>query len=143
MKRVLLIIIAVAACCVDTTAQTADSTVFRAYLINNEYEIHMHIDLYTHQIVVPGQELFGQLPGYLQKERNAFCWMIIDAEVTDRQKARLTMVNDYGSEDLVAELKQTSDSTYVFSHLSGSPLKVPNNGKWQKLPRTFELKRKK
>ena len=126
-----------------TTAQTADSTAFRAYIYNNEYEVFMRINFYDKDIVVPGQELFGPLPGYLQKERNSFSWLILDAKLTSPSSASLQMINDYGSDDLMAELTQKDDTTYVLRQLSGATLKVPKNGKWQKLPKTIEMKRKK
>ena len=125
------------------TAQKADSTAFRANLINKEYEVFMRINFYDNDVVVPGQEIYGELPGYLQKERNSFTWVILDAEITSPREATLQMINDYGSDDLTAELEQKDDSTYVLRQLGGATLKVPKNGKWQKLPRTLEFKRKK
>ena len=122
-----------------TTAQEADGP-FRAYLINKEYNVFFRIDFYQESISVPGQDLYGKLPGYLSKQHNSFCWLITSAEV-DGNKATLQMINDYGSEDLTATLTAESDSVYVLKQIDGSTLKVPNNGKWQKLPKTLELKR--
>ena len=117
---------------------------FRAYLINKEYKVNLRIDLYRQNITVPGQDLYGELPGYLWKQSNSFCWLITSAEVDDSGKtATLQLINDYGSEDLTATLKAESDSVYVLKQIEGSTLKVPNNGKWQKLPKTLEFKRKK
>ena len=42
----------------------------------------------------------------------------------------------------IAKLTQEDDSTYVLQHLGGSVLKVPKNGKWQKLPNTLKFKKK-
>jgi hypothetical protein len=42
-----------------------DSTAFRAYLINNEYEVYLRINFYDQNIKIPGQELYGELPGFL------------------------------------------------------------------------------
>lgn len=115
---------------------------FRAYLFNKEYSVYLRIDFYRENITVPGQELYGQLPGYLSKQHNSFCWLITSAEVDDKSHtATLQMINDYGSEDLTATLKAESDSIYVLKQIDGSTLKVPNNGKWQKLPKTLEFKR--
>ena len=122
-----------------TTAQEADGP-FRAYLINKEYNVFLRIDFYQESISVPGQDLYGKLPGYLSKQHNSFCWLITSAEV-DGNKATLQMINDYGSEDLTAALTAESDSVYVLKQIDGNTLKVPNNGKWQKLPKTLELKR--
>ena len=113
---------------------------FRAYLINKEYSVYLRIDFYQKSISVPGQDLYGKLPGYLSKQHNSFCWLITSAEV-EGNKATLQMINDYGSEDLTATLTAESDSVYVLKQIEGSTLKIPNNGKWQKLPKTLELRR--
>ena len=114
---------------------------FRAYLINKEYSVYLRINLYDEDITVPGQDLYGKLPGYLSKQHNSFCWLITSAEV-EGNKATLQMINDYGSEDLTATLTAENDSVFVLKQIDGNTLKVPNNGKWQKLPKTLELKRR-
>lgn len=114
---------------------------FRAYLINKEFDIFLHINFYEQDVTVPGQELLGQLPGYLGKNRNPFAWLITSAEVKGH-KATLQLVNDYGSEDLTATLTRKNDSIYVLKQESGSPLKVPSKGKWLKLPKALTLQRK-
>ena len=114
---------------------------FRAYLFNKEYNVYLRINLYDEDITVPGQDLYGKLPGYLAKQHNSFCWLITSSEV-EGNKATLQMINDYGSEDLTATLTAESDSIFVLKQIEGSTLKVPNNGKWQKLPKTLELKRR-
>ena len=113
---------------------------FHAYLINKEYNVYLRIDFYQDNISVPGQDLYGKLPGFLSKQHNSFCWLITSAEV-EGNKATLQMINDYGSEDLTATLTAESDSVYILKQIEGSTLKVPNNGKWQKLPKSLELKR--
>ena len=123
---------------VSVTAQTP----FHAYLINNEYDVYLRINFYDEDITVPGQELYGQLPGFLGKKHNSFCWLITSAKVNGNT-ATLSLINDYGSEDLVATLAQKNDSVYVLKQEEGSTLKVPKNGKWQKLPKTLEFKRQK
>jgi len=120
----------------------SDSTAFRAYLYNNDYEVFLRINLYEQDITVPGQELYGQLPGYLSKKRNSFCWLITSANIVSDKEAVLSLINDYGSEDLTARLIRQNDSTYTLKQMEGSTLKVPKDGKWQKLPKTLELKRK-
>ena len=114
---------------------------FRAYLFNKEYSVYLRINFYDEDITVPGQDLYGKLPGYLAKQHNSFCWLITSAEINDKT-ATLQMINDYGSEDLTTTLTVESDSVYVLKQIDGSTLKVPNNGKWQKLPKTLELKRR-
>ena len=53
-------------------------------------------------------------------------------------------VNDFGSEDLTATLTVKNDTLYVLKQVDGSTLKVPKNGKWQKLPTSlpFTLRQK-
>lgn len=101
----------------------------------------MNIDFYDESIQVPGQELYGSLPGYLGKENNSFCWVITSAKVKGKT-AHISLINDYGSEDLTATLRAVNDSTYQLTQEKGSSLKVPKSGKWQKLPKTLELKRR-
>lgn len=86
--------------------------------------------------------MYGELPGYLGKRHNSFCWVMVDAEVESEKKATMTMINDFGSEDLVASLTRKNDSIYIFKQEKGSTVKIPKNGKWQKLPKTLEFKRK-
>ena len=117
-----------------------DNTAFRAYLYNNEYEVYLRINFYDQDITIPGQELYGQLPGYLGKMHNSFCWVITSATVMDNE-AKIAMINDFGSEDLIATLTYENDSLYRLKQIEGSTLKVPKNGKWQKLPKTLEFKR--
>ena len=114
---------------------------FRAYLINNEYDVFLKIDFYKQNITVPGQDLYGELPGYLSKNKNSFCWLVISVKI-EGPTAHLAMINDYGSEDLTASLTIKDDSIYVLRQEDGSTLKVPKNGKWQKLPKTLEFKRR-
>jgi hypothetical protein len=114
---------------------------FRAYLSNNEYDVFLRINFYEQDVNVPGQDLFGQVPGYLGKKNNSFAWLITSAKINGN-KAKLQLINDYGSEDLTATLTRKNDSIYVLKQESGSTLKVPNKGKWLKLPKTLEFKRK-
>lgn len=122
-------------------AQNAGDS-FRANLYNEEYEVYMRINFYEQDIIVPGQDLYGKLPGFLGKERNSFCWVITSCKVKNEQEAEMQLINDYGSEDLSATLTRKNDSIYVLRQGAGSTLKVPHDGKWRKLPKTLELKRR-
>ena len=115
---------------------------FRAYIYNNTYNVYLRINFYDQDVTVPGQELYGRLPGYLGKLHNSFCWVITSCEVINEKKAELQLINDFGSEDLTATLTRENDSIYVLKQGAGSTIKVPSNGKWQKLPKTLEFKRK-
>ena len=119
-----------------------DNTAFRAYLYNNEYDVYLRINFYDQDVTIPGQELYGELPGYLGKKNNSFCWVITSCKVESEKKATLQLINDFGSEDLTATLTRKNDSIYVLRQGNGNPIKVPSKGKWQKLPKTIELKRR-
>ena len=123
----------------STNAQEKEP--FRAYLFNKEYDVFLRIDLYNESITIPGQELYGQLPGYLGKMHNSFCWVITAANINGNT-AELQMINDFGSEDLNATLTVENDSLYRLKQIEGSTLKVPKNGKWQKLPKNLVFKRR-
>ena len=98
---------------------------FRAYLYNNEYNVYLRINFYDQDISVPGQDLYGKLPGYLGKMYNSFCWVITACEVKDEQHAEMQLINDFGSEDLTATLTWLNDSTYELRQGAGSTIKVP------------------
>ena len=119
-----------------------ENDAFRAYLYNNQYEVYLRINFYEQDITVPGQDLYGQLPGYLGKLHNSFCWVITSCKVKNDKKAEMQLINDFGSEDLKATLTRQNDSIYILKQEEGNTIKVPRNGKWQKLPKTLELKRK-
>ena len=140
MKKLFLISAACLFTLLSASAQKTEKP-FRAYLYNNEYEVFMRLDLYDESITVPGQDLYGELPGYLGKKHNSFCWLITSSKI-DGNKAELQMINDYGSEDLTATLTAENDSLYVLKQVEGSTLKVPKEGKWQKLPSKLVLKRR-
>ena len=123
-------------------AQQVDQP-FRTRIFNNEYRVFMVLNLYDADVVVPGQEVFGTMEGYLSKEGTNFCWLVVSSQMKSERKATLLMANDYGSEDLEAELTLDNDSTYTLKQLSGSALKVVNKGKWQKLPRILTFTREK
>ena len=140
-KRLILLLLC--GCMSATLFAQGDKRSFRAYLINNEYNVYLRINFYDQDIEVPGQSLYGKLPGFLGKEHNSFCWVITSCKVKNEKSAEMQLINDYGSEDLTATLTRVDDSTYVFRQEAGSTLKVPKNGKWQKLPKRFVLKRRK
>ena len=118
-----------------------DSTLFRGYFENREYDVYLRLDLYAQDIVVPGQDYYGALPGYLGKVNNPFCWLFVSARLKGEREALLSVVNDYGSEDLEATLTAPDDSTLLLRQNEGSTIKVPRDRKWQKLPKTIAFRR--
>lgn len=141
MKKLLMILFVFPLSFLPASAQN-ECDPFRAYLINKDYDLFLRIDFCEESISVPGQELYGNLPGYLGRKHNSFCWVITSAVIKEK-KAHLTMINDFGSEDFTATLTLQNDSVYIFQHVEGSTFKMPMNGKWQKMPKKLEFKRKK
>ena len=139
MKK--LIIAAILVLTAISASAQQENRPFRAYLYNSEYDVFLRIDFYDESITVPGQDLYGSLPGYLGKTHNTFCWLITTAKVKGHT-AHIALINDYGSEDLTATLTVKNDSLYELKQVEGSVLRVPKNGKWQKLPKTLTLKRR-
>ena len=74
MRRIILSTLLALACTASWAQQ--DERPFRAYLTNNIYNVYLRINFYEQDITIPGQELYGQLPGFLGKQRNSFCWVI-------------------------------------------------------------------
>jgi len=140
MKRILITQLAILLATALFAQQ--DDKPFRAYLINNEYNVYLRINFYDQDVTIPGQELYGQLPGFLGKQRNSFCWVITSCRLKNDNTAELQLINDFGSEDLTATLTRQNDSLYVLKQKDGSTIKVPNKGKWQKLPKVIEFKRR-
>lgn len=115
---------------------------FKGHFFNSEYNVYLKIDLHGDGIIVPDHDLFGPLPGYLGKMNNSFFWLITSKNIKNKTFANIELINDYGSEDLSASLSLKNDSTLVLKQLKGSEIKVPNKGKWQKLPAELVFKRK-
>ena len=115
--------------------------VFSGHIENKDYGVYVVMDFYHEGVSVPGQELFGQVPGFLAQTTDSRKWIIVEAKVVKPTQAELTIVNDYGSEDLTATLTLEPDGTYTLRQLEGSALKIVANRKWVKLPKKLTLKR--
>lgn len=131
MKKTVIITVLMLICIAASAQQ--EQKAFKGYFVNDEYSVYMRLNLYDN-MDIPEHELFGPLPGFLAKQHNGFYWLITDAEVKSNKKAELQMINDYGSEDLSATLHLKNDTTIVLEQGRGSAIKIPKNGKWQKLP---------
>ena len=125
-----------------TTIFSQEYKPFKGYLYNAEYQVYLQINFYEKDIKPAGQELFGELPGYLGSKRDVRQWLITDAKINKDRTADLSIINDYGSEDLMAKLVVENDSTYLLKQINGSTLKIVVDNKWVKLPKTLEMKRK-
>ena len=114
---------------------------FKGYISNNEYQVYIRMNFYENNIVVPDQEIFGELPGFFGAQRDSRKWLFTSAKIVDKNNAEVTITNDYGSEDLVATLTSINDSTFTLKQKEGSTLKIAVKGKWVKIPKTITLKR--
>ena len=119
-----------------------DSTIFKGTLTNKEYNVYLKIDFYHQNIKVPGQEIFGEMAGYFGDYQDGRKWLITDISMITEREVSLSIINDYGSEDLTAEIIVTDDGKYIFKQLKGSTMKVARNRKWLKIPKTLEFVRK-
>lgn len=109
---------------------------FKCRIENKEYSVFMQLNLYEETVKIPGQEILGETFGYLKKTTDPRVWMITGVEIDEKtHKATLEMVNDYGSEDLTAELQILDDGSYQLRQLEGSTIKVAGKSKWIKLPK--------
>ena len=113
---------------------------FKCIVTNKEYNVFLRLNLYEETIPIPGQDILGNTFGYLKKPTDSRVWIVTGATISnDGKKAALEMVNDYGSEDLNAELILNSDSTYLLRQLQGSTIKVAGKNKWIKLPKELKF----
>ena len=108
---------------------------FSGTIYNQTYQVYIEMNFYENNIEVPEQEIFGSLPGYFGAKRDTRKWLITEASLTDQRTARLSIINDYGSEDLTATLTSNSDGTYTLTQQEGSAIKIVVDRKWVKLPK--------
>ena len=114
--------------------------VFKGYLYNDEYQVYINMDFYRNNIKVPGQEIFGELPGYFGSKRDGRKWLFVAAELKDSITAKLTITNDYGSEDLEATLRRLPDGSFELQQNDGSTIKIAVNRKWVKIPKRLQFR---
>ena len=136
MKRIIRAIVSLA---ITLTTYAQNLKVFKGYLYNNEYQVYLDIDFYQKNILVPNQEIFGQLPGYFGAKRDTRKWLITDAKISNDSTAQISIINDYGSEDLSATLHRDKNGQYILKQGEGSPIKIVVNRKWVKIPKTLIL----
>lgn len=145
-----LLCLAVQACAQDAAPRQtvaegvpadADS-IFKGAIYNKENHVYIVMDFYRQDLVVPDQEVFGRVPGYLGDNNDYRKWLFTAAQIVGPNTARLDITNDYGSEDLVATLTyHPNDSTYTLEQGEGSSIKIAVNRKWVKIPRKLDFKK--
>ena len=110
-----------------------DSQSFKGYIYNKEYDVYIRMNFYEQDITVPNQEIFGNVAGFFGDNIDSRKWLFTSAEIK-ANVAHIAIINDYGSEDLEANLTQINDSTFELEQLNGSRIKIARNRKWLKLP---------
>ena len=118
-----------------------DSIAFIGEFHNNEYNVYIKINFIDKDILVPGQEILGELDGYIGSTQSSHIWPITSSEV-EGNTAKIEVINNYGSEDFTASIILKDNNTLEFKHLKGSTFKFPVNKKWQKLPSKLTFIRK-
>ena len=127
----------------SAAAQQKPDGPFKCIVTNQEYNVFLRLNLYEETIPIPGQDILGNTFGYLKKPTDSRVWIVTGVDISkDGKKASLEMVNDYGSEDLNAELTITNDTTYVLRQLEGSTIKVAGKNKLIKLPKELKFIKK-
>ena len=107
--------------------------IFNGYYYSQEYQVYFRLNLSEQGMEVPNHELLGNMPGYLAKNHNNFYWLITDWKYSKAHKK---------SKAPTIDLSLINDSIYSFKQTEGNILKIPNNGKWQKLPKELLFKKK-
>lgn len=122
----------------DTLAVTDP---FCCTVSNDEEEIIMVLDLHEQSLIIPNQEVFGEMAGYIKAKYDSRYWMITSAEFDKSgNKALLEIINDYGSEDLTATLTYNpKDSTYTLLQHDGATIKFGRNRKWVKISKELKF----
>jgi hypothetical protein len=125
----------------DNATEAGADSIFKAYLYDDEYQVMLNIDFYDQKLIVPGQEIFGELPGWFGSKRDGRKWLITAVDIQG-ETAMLEITNDYGSEDLTASLTHHVDGTYTLQQINGSTIKIVVDRKWVKIPKKLILKRR-
>jgi len=118
------------------------NNVFRGEFRNDEYNVYLMINFYDNNVVVPGQEIFGEMAGYFGSSDDGRKWLFTSAEIIKENTANIEIINDYGSEDLTAKLTKNSDGTFTLEQQKGSTLKIARNRKWVKMPKKLVFYKK-
>lgn len=128
-------------CSAMTMAQDHHTDVFKGTIENATYRIFIKMNFIDNDITVPGQDVFGKLPGFLGDSIDSRTWLFTSATLKGNT-ATLYITNDYGSEDLVATLSYNQDNTFLLKQKEGSDLKIVRDRKWKKLPKEIIFIRK-
>lgn len=141
MKKVLMFFLlsllpmAIAA---QTSNAGKDSTTFKGYLYNQKYDVYIVMDFYHNNVMVPQQEIYGAMAGYFGDREDGRKWLFTAATVKGKT-AEIQIINDYGSEDLMATLSTDDGKNFKLKQGKGSTLKIARNRKWLKMPKELDF----
>lgn len=136
MKKVILALL-LTSISLATNAQS----LLRGTYYNAEYQIYLHLNADSCNVMVPGQDIYGELAGYFSSKRDSRLWLVIECERLKKNKVEVTVINDYGSEDFTATLTEDEDGNITMKHLGGSTYKIVVNSKYVKIPKEIVLKK--
>ena len=63
MRRFLILLLTLVSVLIGTAQNVKSENVFHTYIYNDEYKVYMDVNLYDANISVPGQDVFGMVPG--------------------------------------------------------------------------------
>lgn len=122
-------------------AQNNDS-IFCGDFSSEEYYTNIKMNLYGNNVIIPEQEIFGELPGYMSFKYDSRIWLFTSAKLLNKNTAELVIINDYGSEDLKATLTYyPTEDKYILKQEQGATIKFAKDRKWFKLPKSIEFKK--
>ena len=84
MKKTYTIIILLLAA-LNSIAQSTKN--FSGKFVNEELGIYLVIDFYQNNVVVPNQEIYGAMPGFLGDYKDGRKWLITDARTNHSDTA--------------------------------------------------------
>lgn len=117
---------------------------FDGYFYNEEFQTWLDIDFYGQKVKVPGQEIFGDVAGYMGARRDTRKWIVATIKLLNDTTATAEITNDYGSEDLQAIFSyKKAANAIVLKQGKGSNMKIVVNRKWVKLPKEITFSRQK
>lgn len=116
-----------------------DSTTFRGYLYNQKYDVFIVMDFYHNNVIVPQQEIYGAMSGYFGDREDGRKWLFTAATIKNGKTVEIQIINDYGSEDLIATLTTDDGKNFKLKQVKGSTLKIARNRKWLKMPKELDF----
>lgn len=127
----------------NITDSLSVSDPFCCTVINEDEQIIMVLDLHNQALIIPNQEVYGEMAGYIKAQYDSRYWMITSAEFDEKgNKVILEIINDYGSEDLTATLSyDPGNSTYTLTQHQGATIKFGKNRKWVKISKELKFRK--